>query len=284
MTKSISSALQTHIAQEVTTLAMLFKITRTDGEVFAFTSHDKSLTFESVTYSPLNAFSYSSVQTTSGMSVDNLDAVALIDADSVTEADLRAGLFRYAAIQIQMVNWEDLTQGAIWVRSGNLGEVTVNRSGTWGAELRGVMQPIQQTTGRIYSRRCDADLGDSRCSFDLSSRTQTGVVSAVASRSSFTVNGITDDTFDNGLVTWTSGLNDGVSMEVKRWTGSPADTVELFDAMYFNVQVGDTFTISPGCDKTLSTCRDNFNNVVNFRGFPFIPGRDAVLSYPDAPG
>jgi len=283
MTKSISQAYAAHLAQEVTTLALLFLITRTDGEVFAFTSHDRSIEYGGRTYSPLNAFTPSSVVSSAGMSVDNLDTQAVIDADEITDDDLRAGLFRYADVQIVEVNWEDLTQGARIIRTGNLGEITVNKSGTWVAELRGLMQALQQTYGRIYSRRCDADLGDTRCGFDLPSRTQTGVVTAVASRASFSVNGITDDVFDGGLLTWTSGLNNGVAMEIKRWSGSPSDSVELFDAMYFNVQVGDTFSMSPGCDKMLSTCRDEFNNVVNFRGFNDIPGRDAILKYPDSP-
>lgn len=35
-----------------------------------------------------------------------------------------------------------------------------------------------------------------------------------------------------------------------------------------------------GCDRQLSTCRDRFANVPNFRGFPHIPGNDFVLRYP----
>jgi hypothetical protein len=35
-----------------------------------------------------------------------------------------------------------------------------------------------------------------------------------------------------------------------------------------------------GCDRRLSTCRDRFNNVANFRGFPHIPGNDFILRYP----
>jgi hypothetical protein len=35
-----------------------------------------------------------------------------------------------------------------------------------------------------------------------------------------------------------------------------------------------------GCDRALATCRDRFDNVPNFRGFPHIPGTDFVLHYP----
>lgn len=34
------------------------------------------------------------------------------------------------------------------------------------------------------------------------------------------------------------------------------------------------------CDRRLATCRERFDNVANFRGFPHIPGNDFVLKYP----
>ena len=46
------------------------------------------------------------------------------------------------------------------------------------------------------------------------------------------------------------------------------------------VAAGDSFTVTAGCDKQFQTCHDRFNNVVNFRGFPHIPGNDFVISYP----
>ncbi len=35
-----------------------------------------------------------------------------------------------------------------------------------------------------------------------------------------------------------------------------------------------------GCDKRLATCRGRFGNVLNFRGFPTIPGDDFLTAYP----
>jgi uncharacterized phage protein (TIGR02218 family) len=53
--------------------------------------------------------------------------------------------------------------------------------------------------------------------------------------------------------------------------------------MPYNVTAADTMSVYPGCDKNLATCLAKFANVVNFRGFPKIPGRDAVTQYPDSP-
>lgn len=55
--------------------------------------------------------------------------------------------------------------------------------------------------------------------------------------------------------------------------------IELWQAMPEPIAAGDTFAVTAGCDKRLPTCRDRFNNVVNFRGFPHIPGNDFVTRY-----
>ena len=45
------------------------------------------------------------------------------------------------------------------------------------------------------------------------------------------------------------------------------------------ISEGDGFTIRAGCDKRMETCGAKFANTANFRGFPHIPGQDAVLRY-----
>jgi len=82
--------------------------------------------------------------------------------------------------------------------------------------------------------------------------------------------------YQNGLVTWLTGLNTGLKMEVKRYA---IGSLELFEAMPYTVAMGDTYTVSAGCDKQLSTCRDRFANVINFRGEPHLPGNDALMKH-----
>jgi uncharacterized phage protein (TIGR02218 family) len=67
-------------------------------------------------------------------------------------------------------------------------------------------------------------------------------------------------------------------MEVKKWDVATGE-FELFEAMPYEIEVGDPYTVFYGCDKTLPTCRDTFNNVVNFRGEPYVPGVDKVNQY-----
>ena len=42
--------------------------------------------------------------------------------------------------------------------------------------------------------------------------------------------------------------------------------------------LGDTFTVTAGCDKQFATCQAKFANAVNFRGFPHMPGNDFITA------
>ncbi len=93
-----------------------------------------------------------------------------------------------------------------------------------------------------------------------------------------------DEWFKAGHLKWASGLNSGISMEVKSWDKTTKEIV-LFLEMPFDITVGDTFDIYPGCQKRiLDDCRDKFSNVENFRGEPNVPGTDQMLRIPDAQG
>ena len=87
--------------------------------------------------------------------------------------------------------------------------------------------------------------------------------------------------YDGGELTWTSGANAGQTVAVRSWDAATS-TLTLFLPALYPIQVGDAFTIRPGCDKTFATCQAKFDNAINFRGFPHVPGNDQVLSYPDA--
>lgn len=83
--------------------------------------------------------------------------------------------------------------------------------------------------------------------------------------------------FTGGLVTWLTGANAGLSMEVQTYVPG---YVKLFEPMPHPVVAGDTYTIRAGCDKLLATCRNKFSNAINFRGEPWIPGSDQLMQHP----
>lgn len=276
--KTLGAGMTAHVAQETTTLSTCWKLTRRDGQVFGFTDADDSLTVDGVVYVATSGYTRSAISTNATLSVDNLDLEGILSDDAITEADLLAGLWDFAEIRIFEVNRQDTTQQRK-LRRGWLGEVTI-RDSRFVTELRGLAQVLQSTVGELYSAACRADFCDARCGLNIADYTDSGSVTGVTSNRVFADTSLVaaDGFYDGGLVTWTSGLNTGLAMEVKTYT---TGAVALQQPMPYEVAVGDAFTITQGCDKSLATCRDTYNNVVNFRGEPYVPGADQLMKGPE---
>ncbi len=278
--KSISSELAAHIAGEVTTLATCWKLTRRDATVMGFTDHDRDISFESINYAAASGFTPGAVGSTASLAVDNLEVEGMLSAGFITEADIMAGKYDFAEISIFMLNYADLTQGTLKLRRGWLGEVSLSRS-HFVAELRGLAQRLAQNIGELYSPSCRATLGDARCKVNLAEHTVSSAVTTAGGRQEFTATGVTGTSgiYALGQVSFTSGANNGLSMEIKEhsYNATTGARVVLALPMPYAISAGDTFDIIKGCDKTLATCEARFANVVNFRGEPHVPGLDRML-------
>lgn len=289
--KSASTDMKAHLALEVTTLARMWKLVRQDGVEFYFTSHDVDLPFDGHTYLSMSGFSSSAISSNSDLSVDNLDVQGVFDDDAITIEDLRAGLFDHADIYIFFVNWADLTQGAFKMRRGNLGEVSYTPQGFFKTELRGMTQRLASQIIELFGPSCRADLFDGRCKLLTTDYTSIGHVTAVADNKTVTVTIDTpsttyennDEWFRFGVLKWTSGPNNGKAIEVKSWDHTTG-ILTFYLSLGFTPTVSDTFTITPGCDKSLATCRDKFANLLNMRAESYLPGNDQVFNYPDIGG
>lgn len=274
--KPISSPLLEHLESEVTTLATCWKLTRRDNVVIALTSYDKDIIFGGVTYIAASGFLPTSVYSNSELSVDNMDIEGLLDGDLISEKDILAGIYDFAQIEIFMLNYNDVSQGALNLRTGWIGEVKFGK-GSFVAEVRGLMQSLVQIIGDLYSPSCRAKLGDAKCKLDIADFTVTGSVTSVSDNRIFADSARVEGSgyFNMGKIIFTSGNNEGIAMEVKEYSGS--GIMKLVFPMPYDVQVGDEYAMQAGCDKSFSTCINRFDNAVNFRGEPHVPGIDAIM-------
>ncbi|MEO5740607.1 MAG: DUF2163 domain-containing protein [Vicinamibacterales bacterium] len=276
--KTVSGGFATHLATRQTSLATCWRVTRTDGQIFGFTDHPEDLTVSSQIYVAATGYTRTAIQTSSALNVDNLDLEGAFDSAAITEADLRAGRWDYAEVEIFLVNWANLSHGTLKLRKGRFGEAKAGRI-RYTTELRGLTQNLQQEVGRIYNAACDADLGDNRCKVNLATFTVTGTITSVTDNRRFFDTGRLEESqrFTHGKITFTSGLNADLGMEVKEYliTGG---SFELHLPMPFTVQVGDAYSVYAGCDKTLAHCSIKFSNLINFQGFPYVPGTDKMVS------
>lgn len=280
MPRTLSVALQTHVNLDTNTLATCWKLTRVDGTIFGFTSHTSDLTVSGQLYSTKTGATPTAIRSTLGTGIDNLDVLAVFDNAAITESDLLGGLYDNSSIAMFIVNYTDLTQGVCTLIKGTLGEITIH-NGTFTAELRSNIQRAQQQIGSVLSSLCRAvDFGDAQCKYAGTILYTPFTVTTATSNSAFASTGIVqaDNTFSAGKVNWLTGLNAGLSMEIKQQLLA-GGTVTLQLAMPYTVAVGDTFSLYKGCDRTSTQCKI-FGNLINFQGEPSIPGRDLMLVQP----
>jgi uncharacterized phage protein (TIGR02218 family) len=282
--RTIPPALQEKLDSGVTTLARCWKLTRRDGTVQGFTDHDEDLAIDDVICRAGTGFTASEATGTFGLAVDSTEISGALSSDLLSEADLAAGRYDAAQVETWLVDWSEPSLRMLTAR-GSLGEV--KREGqAFTAELRGLADLLSQESGRLYTAKCSADLGDRRCRFDLTQPAfhAAGSVSSLEGTSLFAASGLdgfAPGLFTEGRLVWTGGANAGVAVEVKehRIVGSEV-RLSLWQAMAEPIAPGDAFTVTAGCDKTFATCRNRFANTPNFRGFPQIPGNDFIISYP----
>jgi hypothetical protein len=168
MPKNLTPAMRANLDGETTRLAAIWRITRKDGQQFFFTDHDRAILFDGNTYRADAGFERTAIRSDAGFAVDNLDLVGVFAEGGIVEDEVRAGLFDGAEIRVSFVNWQDPDgHGEIRLRRGTLGETRLTPQGYFTAELRGLAQPLAQSTLQIYGPACRADLGDHRCRFPI---------------------------------------------------------------------------------------------------------------------
>ena len=283
---ALSEAFESHLASGLTTLARCWALTRRDGLVLGFTDHDRDIAFEGITFKADTGLSARALQQTTGLAIDNSEALGALSAAAVTEADVRAGRYDGATVRAWLVNWQEPALRTLQFR-GHLGEIA-RVAGAFRAELLGLTEALNQVQGRVYQVPCAAVLGDSGCKVDLSQALLSGlgVVQAVDDQKVLSLSGLDgfyDRWFERGRLKVLTGAAAGLVGVVKNDRASgTVHQVELWEALRAEVAVGDTVEISAGCDKRVETCRYKFDNLLNYRGFPDIPGEDQLLQVPVA--
>ena len=284
--RDLSTDFLAALTSGVTTFATCWKLTRTDSVVKAFTDHVEDLTIDGDTYTARTGYSRTAIEGNSNLAVDNMEVESYIDSVELSDEDLRLGKYDRATVEIFLVNYLDLTMGKLYLRYGDLGEVTI-KDDVYTAEIRGLAQRLTKVFVENYTANCTAALFDERCQANgLGFNRLCTVQSIITERQIFTASfdgdTVEDDWFKGGIVDFTSngGLNANRRMEIKGYSAATQEFT-LFLPMPSVIAPGDQFFGIAGCDKKFSTCKDKFNNINNFRGFPLVPFDDLVLQAPD---
>jgi len=289
--------------------ATLWKLRRTDGVTFRVTDHNTDITFRDKVYSAASGFEASATHREGGFNESNQSAkgmVVLADESGITEDDLRAGRYRDAAVTEYLVDWQ-----YPWVNELYKTQYTVSNLGfydqAWKFELVGQTRMLNLPTGRTFTRNCGHVLGANhhtvyrrgtgdeqlamyvpRCGYSFDGTTMfltTVAVGGVASnpRRKFKVDdaiGSSDNWLKYGVAQFLTGNNAGLRYEIAKSLKDDKEITTYLD-MSFDVGEGDEVRLFAGCDKTISNCKNKFNNLKNYGGFPDIPGVDRAIFIPD---
>ena len=176
-----------------------------------------------------------------------------------------------AKVEIQLAILE--TGGTIFVEKIWRGFVSkvVADNGTLAITITPSMLKLNQSIGELYSPICRACFGSAQCGVNVEHYKAYGKISTILSSDCFSGTHDNNKTMPSGyyrygLLKMTSGKLAGLCLQIKDEKNGDVYLLKATNLL----SVGDEYVIFAGCDKTLTTCKNKFNNVVNFRGEPFI--------------
>lgn len=274
MSQNLTSAMATALQQPTTYLCRIWQITLVNGDVYTFTDTNRDIVSLGVTfvYDPGIKVSAIAAATTGR---DNNASATIREATAfLSLAEVRQGALDNAEFSLWLIDWRDPDHyGRVERFAGMVSHVSFKDKGYITLELTGDIRNGGNTRiGEVYSRTCRALLGDNRCKVDLDAMAVDFTVTNVTD-GGYTVHaaalvGTATDYYKFGRITWLTGANTGHGDEIK--TSDVAGTATLMYTPRNVVSVGDTGKITPGCDKAVETCGNKFNNLLNFRGEPYV--------------
>jgi uncharacterized phage protein (TIGR02218 family) len=275
--KSISSQFAGRLVEAAQTLAFCIDITRRDGTVFAFTSHDVDIVFNAITYRTRAGFSPEKLSSTTKLQDDSMQLLGVLADDAMTESDVRAGLFDGAAVQCFLVDPEAVSAGKLTLRVGVLGAITIE-DGVIRATVNGLVDQLQRPVCSLFSPECRANLGDAKCGVNLSGFTFSGTLTSVTNAFSFqdTTRSEAAGYFTYGLIRFPTSATPLQRYEIQSYEAGGRFHMAL--GLPFLPTVALPYEVIAGCDKQFVTCRNRFQNAINFRGEPHVPTYDQVLA------
>lgn len=262
-------------------MADLFVFVLADGSVLRYTDADGDLPFLGNVFSSAGPLlKRGTLRSVIGVEVDTLEVNFLVNStvqiNGMPIAQFaRIGGFDGARMALwrsfmPVGAWGDTSAGVLVQFVGRVAEAEPARSGVTlninsDLELLNIMLPRN-----VYQAGCIHSLYDAGCALVKASF---AVASAVASGSTKMVLncGLAQAAgyFDLGDVIFTGGANNGLSRSIKSYVPG---VITLAYPLPNTPAVSDGFNAYPGCDGLQATCSSaKFNNLANFRGFPFIP-------------
>ncbi|MDD9841981.1 MAG: DUF2163 domain-containing protein [Alphaproteobacteria bacterium] len=279
--KQISADFRNSLAAEIATLCRCWRLQRKDNTVLGLTDHDASVTFQNTKYLADSGMTPTALETGADLARDGMEMSGILGSPHLAADDLRNGLYDGCDVQLWLVDWQNPTHG-LRLMQGTFGQVRCIGD-KFTVVLEGQASNLQQAIGRTFQKKCDAILGDKRCSVNLTQNAystatilrQVGKLVLVVDKLSTYAAGW----FVQGEIAFTTGKLAGARVAIRD------DVIEattrrltLWQSLSNLPSVNDRVTLIAGCDKSFATCQTKFSNYRNFRGMPHMPAESLLVS------
>ena len=264
-------------------MADLFRITLSNGQILRHTNADMPVVWDGQTYEAHKLIiKRGATRVAVGLDVDSNTLEIAAEPDyrleglQWSEAAL-GGALDGARVVIERIFFSDWATpvGAVVIFSGRVSDVSGSRSAV-KVDVKSDIELLNVSSPRnIYQAGCMRTLYDGGCKVNREKFTVNGRVTVNSATGTELACNLTqaDGWFNQGVIKFTSGRNAGLSRTVKEHKNG---RLSFALRLPFPPQSGDVFKIYPGCDKRQETCGKKFNNIVHFRGFPYIPAADTI--------
>jgi uncharacterized phage protein (TIGR02218 family) len=260
--------------RELDTVATFWRIYRRDGSALAFTSHDRDLTFGGLKHRAAPGMVPAAIRLTAELANDSAEVQGALSHDSIRESDLAAGLYDDAAIEIGAVDWVSLEGHTLY--TGQIGRIEDDQS-QFSAELRSNKSLLEQDLVPRTSPTCRAAFCGKGCGLSAARFTSQQVLAEVdleGNRVRFA--GVDGEDHVDGRLRFMAGPQTGVAFGIIDAAG---EWLVLDRPLVDGTLPGTRVELREGCDHTIATCAERFDNAANFRGEPFLPGNDLLARY-----
>jgi uncharacterized phage protein (TIGR02218 family) len=265
-------------------MADLYTITLVGGGVLRYSAAPTALSANGYDFALGPKFERSKTKVVIGTQVDELDVriycepTDLIGEVSFLEAAWQ-GQLDGALLQLErafMPAYGDTSAGTVVLFAGRISDIDCSRTGI-DLKCRSHLELLNiQMPRRLWQSSCTHSFGDQMCQFDRSIMQAMVVAGPGSSQSQIaaSVSATPANLYTQGTIVGVTGANAGSSRTV-----SNTDSAWIYVKLPFlsPVAVGDQFSLLPGCDRTLATCANVFNNTAHFGGFPYIPTPETAI-------
>lgn len=265
-------------------MADLYTFTLVGGTVLRYSSAPTALAANGFTFALGPKFERSKTNTVIGTQVDELDIKIYPEPSDLIGATpwLQAawqGQLDGALLQLErafMPTYGDTGPGTVILFAGRISDIDCSRTGI-DMKCRSHLELLNiQMPRRLWQTSCTHVFGDAMCQFDRASLQATFACLAGSTETQIasTVNPTPQGLYAQGTITGISGANAGYSRTIAA-IGNGTITVKL--AFLSPPATGDQFQLLPGCDRTIATCTNIFNNAAHFGGFPYVPTPETAV-------